>query len=285
MPRPRPEEFAEDVPRRRGGRDDHKDAFDDSEDEPEFEMSEKHPRRPPPKRKPHYVDDEEDEEDEDEEEDDDRHNKQMVLRKPKHSSKSKGKEVARRKKHDTTDDEDSSDEEDKKREKKAKKKAKARKKEVITKSAWEPVPREELDGDFVQLVKQELGHDPRKILEGLEDDLLLRHTETGEYNIDAFFDEGVFSRKDEKKWKQCVKKLKTNKRRSEVLFCAAKVESPGPSYAPSYFGQARTRPTTTVLVPPPGLTRGHLSFNPHCRDCLEWQRPCHEVFDRQAGYF
>ncbi|KAL8763905.1 MAG: hypothetical protein Q9184_000348 [Pyrenodesmia sp. 2 TL-2023] len=238
MPRPRKEEYADDGPCRPGPRKEYGEEYDDVEDAPDFEEPKQHPRprKATPKRKPQYVDDDEDEELEEDDDDHDDRNKQLVVRKPKKTSKSKGKELMRRKKEDITEEEDSSSssEEDKKAEKKAKKKAKARNKEVITKKAWEPVPRGELDLDFVALVAEELGHARAKIHEGLEEELIQRHTETGEYNIDAFFDNGIFSAKDKKKWKQCVSQLKANKNKSEVLFCSFKDQSPNLGYAPSH---------------------------------------------------
>lgn len=292
MPRPRKEEYADAGPRRPAPRKEYGEEYDEVEDAPDFEEPEQHPRprKATPKRKPQYVDDDEEEELEEDEDDDDGRNKQLVVRKPKKTSKSKGKELVRRKKDDTTEEGDSSSssEEDKKAEKKAKKKAKARKKEVITKKAWEPVPRGELDPDFVALVADELGHARGKIHEGLEEELIQRHTETGEYNIDGFFDNGIFSAKDKKKWKQCVSKLKANKKKSEVLFCSFKTESPNLCYAPSYvtsydpgYGTTRVYGAPQTLVVPAQLTRGHRQYNPHCLNCAGYGRPCHELF---SGY-
>ncbi|KAI4142714.1 MAG: hypothetical protein L6R39_004832 [Caloplaca ligustica] len=290
MPRPHPDDSAEDVTRCRGRREDYQDVFEDVEDEPAFSEEEERPRRrkaaqeaKPRRGKKH-------EEEEEEESEDDGYGKQLVVHKDKKKSKSSGKEVVRRKKHQTTDEEDSSEEE-KKREKKSKKKAKARKGEVITKKAWEPVPRDEVDGDFVMLISDELGQNPDKILEGVEDELLLRHTETGEYNIDGFFEEGIFSKKDQKRWSRCVDKLKTNKRKSEILLCSSKVASPslgfnfdpsyGAGYGPDYdrpgYGPSRRVTTTTVLSPPPQASVGHRQYNPRCPDCVQYQCACHNL--------
>ncbi|KAL8919083.1 MAG: hypothetical protein Q9208_006967 [Pyrenodesmia sp. 3 TL-2023] len=297
MPRPRKEEYADNGPRRPGPRKEYGEEYDEIEDEPYFEEPEQHsrPRKATPRRKPQYVVDDEEEELEDDDDDDDGRNKQLVVRQPKKKSKSKGKELVRRKKADTTEEEDSSSssEEDRKALKKANKKAKARKKEVVTKKAWEPVPRGELDVDFVTLIVEQLGHAPGKIYEGLEDELIQRHTETGEYNIDGFFDNGIFSAKDKKKWKQCVSQLKANKQKSEVLFCSFKDASPTVGYAPSHIpgydpGYGPGYGTTRVvygapktLVVPTQPTHGHRQYNPHCPECAGYGRPCHEVF---SGY-
>lgn len=296
MPRPRKEEYENDGPRRPVPRKEYGEEYDEVEDAPDFEEPEQRsrPRKATSKRKPQYVEDDEEEELEEEDDGNDGRNKQLVVHKPKKTSISKGKELVRRKKADTTEEEDSpsSSEEDRKAVKKAKKKAKARKKEVVTKKAWEPVPRGELDFDFVTLVVKELGHAPGKIQEGLEEELIQRHTETGEYNIDGFFDSGIFSAKDKKKWKQCVSKLKANKQKSEVLFCSFKDASPNigytPGYIPSYdtgygpgYGTTRVYGAPQTLVVPAQLTRGHRQYNPYCRDCTGYGRPCHEVF---SGY-
>ncbi|KAI4177874.1 MAG: hypothetical protein LQ348_005748 [Seirophora lacunosa] len=227
MPRPRGSEYVKDVVQRTRPRGDYVEDFDDLEEEPEFDEEQPPRRRAIQKSKGRRVEEseeEEEEEQEEQEEEDDRRGKQLAVRQGKTKSQSKGKEVVRRKKHDTTEEEDSSDESEKELKKKAKKKTKARKQEVITKKAWEPVPRDEVDRNFIKLVANELGQNPEKILEGIEDDMLQRHTETGEYNIDAFFDTGFFSKKDQKIWKRCVEKLKGNKQKSQILFCSATTE-------------------------------------------------------------
>ncbi|KAI4086314.1 MAG: hypothetical protein LQ344_007661 [Seirophora lacunosa] len=316
MPRPRGSEYVKDAVQRTGPRGDYVEDFDDLEEEPEFDEEQPPRRRAIQKSKGRRVEESEEEEEEEQEEEDDRRGKQLAVRQGKTKSQSKGKEVVRRKKHDTTEEEDSSDESEKELKKKAKKKTKARKQEVITKKAWEPVPRDEVDRNFIKLVANELGQNPEKILEGIEDDMLQRHMETGEYNIDAFFDTGLFSKKDQKIWKRCVEKLKGNKQKSQILFCSATTKSlddgwradygpnhgpgygpaHGPGYGPGYgpsiatirspgygpgYGPSGMRTTTTMVLAEP--TRGHRTYNPYCPSCAEARMPCHEYFSRY-GY-
>ncbi|KAL8654616.1 MAG: hypothetical protein Q9210_001400 [Variospora velana] len=265
MPRPSAGDYAEDVPRRPTPRKGYEEDFGDEDEESQYEEEER-PRRGkgPVRSKPKRVQESEEEEEE-EEVDDDARGKQVVIRKATKKPKSSGKEIVRRKKQESTTEEDSSDESEKELKKKAKKKTKARKAEVITKKAWEPVPRDEVDRNFINLVADELGQNKAKIMEGIEDDMLQRHTETGEYNMDAFFDTGFFSKKDQKNWQRCVEKLKGNKQKSRILFCSAKTESLGgglgacygpsygpihaaPGYCPSYgpsYGPSRTHMTST----------------------------------------
>ncbi|KAL8973722.1 MAG: hypothetical protein Q9197_002036 [Variospora fuerteventurae] len=284
MPRPSAGDYAEDVPRRPTHRKDYEEDFGDEDEESQYD--EERPRRGkgPVRSKPKRVQEsEEDEEEEDE--DEDARGKQIVVRKATKKPKSSGKEIVRRKKQESTKEEDSSDESEKELKKKAKKKTKARKAEMITKKAWEPVPRDEVDRDFINLVADELGQNKAKIMEGIEDDMLQRHTETGEYNMDAFFDTGYFSKKDQKNWQRCVEKLKGNKQKSRILFCSATTESLGgglgagygPSYGPGY-GPSRTHMTTTYVVGLPERTRGHRTYNPNCPHCYRYVMPCHEYF-------
>ncbi|KAL9016237.1 MAG: hypothetical protein Q9185_006406 [Variospora sp. 1 TL-2023] len=291
MPRPHAEDHAEDIPRRPNTRKGYEEDFGDEEEEEE----EARPRRRKVKPKANRT---EESEEGSEYEEEDRRGKQLVVRQGNKKSRSTGKEVVRRKKDDTTEDEDSSDESEKELKRKAKKKMKARKKEVITKKTWEPVPRDEVDRDFINLVADELGQNEAKIMEGIEDDMLQRHTETGEYNMDAFFDTGFFSKKDQKNWQRCVEKLKGNKQKSKILFCSATTGSLGdglgpgyrpshghihaapgynPSYGPSY-GPSRAHMTTTYVVGFPKRTRGHRTYHPNCPDCYRYIMPCHEYF-------
>ncbi|KAL9593512.1 MAG: hypothetical protein Q9219_007517 [cf. Caloplaca sp. 3 TL-2023] len=285
MGRPHDDDLVEAATRRRGPRKDYRDEFVDSgEDQPEFdEEPEERPRRKAAsKRQAQRSRDYEGEEDED---DDDDRGKQLVVRK-----KSKGKEVAKKKNMKVESSDEDSTEEEKKARRKAKRKSKARKNEVITKAAWEAVPREDLDEDFVEIVCRELGHHPKKVLQGVEEDLLLRHTETGEYNIDAFFDQGVFSKEDKKKWKRAVDKLKKSKKAAQSLYCDAVVNpggepegsvyyTPGRAmYAPPGYGPSRRPPPTAVYVQaePSG---GHRRYNVYCRECRVFGQPCGNVFD------
>ncbi|KAL8838397.1 MAG: hypothetical protein Q9170_002157 [Blastenia crenularia] len=284
MGRPRPEEYEDDAPRRRGRRKDDQEDFDEYEDEAAFEedVDERPPRRKASAKQKARRAQEEDDEDDDEEDDDPR-GKQLVLRKP---TKGKGKEVARKKKKQESSDEDEEDddssEEERKTKKAAKKKKKARKSEVITKAAWEPVPHDELDHKFVNLIADELGHAAEKILQGAEYDLILRHTETGEYNIDAFFEQGVFSLKDKKRWKQCVDKLKGNERTSRVLFCSSK-RSGGPGYGDGYYVHGGRTAYGGTGHAAPGPARGHVYYDPRCRNCREYDIPCAALYD-DYGY-
>ncbi|KAI4117895.1 MAG: hypothetical protein LQ345_001958 [Seirophora villosa] len=291
MPRPRGSEYVKDVVQRTRPRGDYVEDFDDLEEEPEFDEKQPPRRRAIQKSKGRRVE-------ESEEEEDDRRGKKLAVRQGKTKSQSKGKEVS-----------------EKELKKKAKK-TKARKQEVITKKAWEPVPRDEVDRNFINLVANELGQNPAKILEGIEDDMLQRHTETSEYNIDAFFDTGFFNKKDQKIWKRCVEKLKGNKQKSQILFCSATTESlddgwravcgpnHGPGYGPAHgpgygpgngpsiatirspgygpgYGPTGMRTTTTTVVAEP--TRGHRTYHPYCPNCAEARMPCHEYFNRD-GY-
>ncbi|KAL8909913.1 MAG: hypothetical protein Q9171_004769 [Xanthocarpia ochracea] len=194
MPRPRAQDTHEDEYRGSGRRDKHVDDHDE-DDQPEYEHEER-PRRTKSDKKPkprHVSEDEEDEEDEDEEdedEDDHRHKKQL--------------EVARKKRDDSS--EESSEEETKRKEKKKKKKSKSREEETIRIDKWELVHRSEVDPDFVQLVADELGHHVNKILEGIEKDYLRRHTQTGLYNIDRFFENHMFGKLDKQNWERVVKR-------------------------------------------------------------------------------
>ncbi|KAL8941923.1 MAG: hypothetical protein Q9216_001951 [Gyalolechia sp. 2 TL-2023] len=281
--RPTADDFEDEAPRRRGRREDHHDDFEEIADEPEFEeeVEQRPPRRKAAhRRKPRRVEEDEEGEEEEEDSDDDHHGKQLVVRSQK-KKKSSGKEVARRKKREPSEEEDSSEEE-KKTKKKAKKKSKARKEEVVTKAAWEPVPRDEMDLDFIGFISDELGHHQDKIWECLEDDLILRHTETGEYNIDACFDEGNFSMKDKKQWKRAVSKLKTSTNRDGVLFCSATAHSAAPGYGSSYGPGRAARGARAHM--PAVTARGHRRYHPYCRDCEECGEGCAILFAGYGGY-
>ena len=286
MGRPRPEDY-EDRQERRPPRQDYREDFVDDVDEPEFEEpEERRPRQKSTKKPSHRPAREEEEDMEEEEEEDDARYKQVaVRRKP---SKSKGKELARRKSRrepsEDEEDEEDSEEEDKKQKKKAQKKQKRREAEMIVKSAWEPVPRDELDMDFVFLVSEELGHDPDKILEGVEEEMVQRHTETGEYNIAAFFEQGYFSKRDEKKWKSAVAKLKRNKEKSRVLYCSTIAEPNGGGYG--YMTRPQRVPMPVAYYPPPpppppAPARGHRRYDPYCPHCEDFGMPCGAAF---SGY-
>lgn len=301
--RPTAGDFEDEVPRRRGRREDYQDDIGEAEDEPAFEEEvEDRPRRHRDtnkhKQKARHAEEEE-EEDEDEEieerprrhkhthkhkhkarhveeegedegdEDDDDHGKQLVLH-PQRKKKS-GKEVARRKKHET-DEEESSSEDEKAAKRKAKKKSKSRKNEMIVKKAWEPVPVEEMDQDFVDFICLKIGQQEGKVWECVEDGLIVRHAETGEYDIDACFDKGNFSTQDKKKWEQAVSKLRKRKDGEEILFCSAVAKGPG--YGPSYGPAAVFVPAVEVA--------GHRRFNPHCRHCLDYGMACAVVF---SGFY
>ncbi|KAL8907790.1 MAG: hypothetical protein Q9207_001193 [Kuettlingeria erythrocarpa] len=303
MPRPRKDDYAEGTSQRRGARQDYHDEYDSLEEESVFDHEEGPPRRPKAVRKPtrqHADDDEAD--DLSEESESDRPAKKTPRSKGKGKSKSAGMELVVRKKapepsSEEDEGESSSDEEPPKRKGKKKRKRKARKEETITKKAWEPVPRDEVDADLFNLLVHELGQRPDKIWQGIEDNLLERHAETGEYNISGFFEDGVFSKKDKKKWESVVQKLEQSKTNSRKLFCSSKTEEEiyqplaGPVHGVNYgaaYGAAYGRaygpayspgPRTVVAVTAP--TRGHRQYNPRCLDCTEYGRPCHEQY---SGY-
>ncbi|KAL9006845.1 MAG: hypothetical protein Q9188_000376 [Gyalolechia gomerana] len=283
--RPPAGDYEDEAPWRRGRREDHHDDLAETEDKAVFEdeAEERLPRRKVAhKHQAHRAEEDEDEEEDDT--DDDHHGKQLMVRSQK-KKKSTGKEVARIKKHETSDEESSSEEE-KKAKKKAKKKSNARKSEMITKAAWEPVPRDEMDQYFVDLICDELEHRERKIWDCVDDEQILRHTETGEYNIDACFEEGAFSVKDKKRWKQAVSKLKTNINKAEILFCSAIAKSAGPGYGPSYGPiHGPSRPTRTAAVYMPAAeVRGHRHYNPRCHHCDECGVGCAVLFSDYYGY-
>ncbi|KAI4208260.1 MAG: hypothetical protein LQ346_000140 [Caloplaca aetnensis] len=303
MPRPQKEDYAEGTSRRRGAREDYHDEHDGLEEESAFDHEEGPPRRSKALQKStrrHADDDEADGLSEDSESD--RPVKKMPRGKGKGKSKSAGMELVLRKKapepsSEEDEEESSSDEEPPKRKGKKKSKGKARKEETITKKAWEPVPRDEVDPDFFNLLVHELGQRSDKIWQGIEDNLLERHSETGEYNISGFFEDGVFSKKDKKKWDSVVQKLKQSKTNSRKLFCSIKTEEEtyhppagpvhrgnygaayGPAYGSAYSPAYSPGPRTVVAVTAPTL--GHRQYNPRCLDCTEYGRPCHHQY---SGY-
>lgn len=299
--RPTAGDFEDEAPRRRGRREDHHDDFEEAEDEPVFKEVEEPPHRHQSTRKHHQKarhlaegdededeeteerprrhksthkhkgkarqleeedDDEDDDNDEDDDEDDDR-GKQLVLH-PQRKKKSHGKEVTRRKKHHTSEEESMSEDE-KRAKRKASMKSKARKSEMIMKAKWEPVPADEMDGYFVGFLRDLLGHHEMKIWECVEEELILRDSETGEYNIDPCFEQGSFSKKDQRRWKETVKKFKKDKHGAELLFCSAIAKGPG--YGPSYG------PPAAVYVPAVDKL-GHTRYNPHCSFCVRYGVEC-----------
>ena len=299
MPRPRPLDTHDDEPRRSGRWDKRVDDHDE-DDQPEYEHEER-PRRTKSdkKPKPRHVsqdeedkdEDDEDEDEEDEEEDDHRYKKQLVVHKKSRKPNSSRKEVARKKRDDSS--EESSEEETKRKEmKKKKKKSKSREEETITIDKWELVHRSEVDPDFVQLVADELGHHVNKILEGIEKDYLRRHTQTGLYNIDRFFENHMFGKVDKQNWERVVKKCMANPHLKRALFCSAKTGEElflVPSMAPTgrrrevYGGPSMgPRGRRGDMYGDPGMIEydygrpdmSHSYYEPRCRECRDFDGPC-----------
>lgn len=271
MGRPRASEAEEDRHRRRGRRDDELEE-DDEDEQLTFEYEERRHRKASTAKKSRYADDEEEDDDEGSAEEDSHRHKQLVVHQKSKKGKSRGKEVAR-KKHEVvseseeeSSEQESSEEEEKskKKKKKNKKKGKALKSETVEIKVWVAVLPGEVDHDFARLVIGALDIVWEKFDDGVDEGFLLRNTQTGEYNIDRFFEEGVFSHRDKKKWKELVAKIKKDPRRKPVLFDRFKTGQEGPSMAqgPSMAPMGRQR------------RGGHTRFNPHCLDCLEFDEPC-----------
>ncbi|KAL9000987.1 MAG: hypothetical protein Q9169_000471 [Polycauliona sp. 2 TL-2023] len=256
-------------PRRR--RDwDHDDS--DGDEEPAYDYQDP-PRRSKSHQKTggrHAAQEQEDEDDEDDEEESDerprRNNKQLAVRQKSRKSKSSGKQVARKKRQESENSSSESSEEEvkRKKEKKKKRQSKSHDEETITRAKWEVVDNSEVDRDFVQILVEELGHHPQKIHEWIGADYLRRHTETGEYNIDLMFDEGVLAPKDKKKWESYVKKAQNDPRRKRKLYNTKKTGETvigRPSMmAPSMMGMH----SMGTSMRPRG---GHSYYDPRCDDC------------------
>ncbi|KAL8785174.1 MAG: hypothetical protein Q9213_003521 [Squamulea squamosa] len=276
----------EEEPRASGRRDRDDDDFDE-EDQPAYEH-EKPPRRSKSNRqaKSRHVaaeeedeedekdkEDEEDEEDEEDkersDEDDDRHKKQLVVRgKSRNKGKSSGREVARRKHKDSASEEESSEEEPKRKSKKGK----SSKEETLKIDKWEVVHQSNVDADFVEILVRELDQNKKKIFEGIERGYLRCHTINGEYNIDKYFEKGIFSERDKKNWTRIVKKRMASPQLKQGLFNSAKtgeiVDSPmmhmgmmGGSYRGSSMGGHY-------------LMDDHARFEPRCPDCRSLGHAC-----------
>ncbi|KAI4205863.1 MAG: hypothetical protein LQ350_000048 [Teloschistes chrysophthalmus] len=251
--------------------------YDDDEAAYGYDEAPAPPRRPKGGRKPapEYVADEDDEDEEEEV-----YQKQTVVHKGKKKAKSSGKEVARRHKQESSGEEEEGEEEDssdaekkKKKKKKLKQKTKARKKEVVTKKAWEPCSFQEIDPPFLELMSRTLHVQGEKLDKYIIKGKVERHTETGEYNIDAILDGGYIPDKAKSQWKAKVKELKQDPKKAKILYCSLVTEgdgmmmaAAGPSrtraYAPPVYGQR-----TLVAV-------GHRTFDPGCYDCQMDGIPC-----------
>ncbi|KAL8759144.1 MAG: hypothetical protein Q9199_000964 [Rusavskia elegans] len=285
MGRARAHDSDEDEPRssRHRGRGDSGD-----EDQPEYDY-EKRPRRGKSDKhsraRDASADEQEEEDEEDSEEDSRRHKKQLVVREKSKKAKSSRKRVARKKRDDSSDSSAESSEEETKREKEKKKEKKRKSKshndEIIKISKWEDVHRDEVDRDFVNMLSEELGHHIMKIYEWIEQNLLRRHTQTGEYNIDLMFERGVLGRVDKEKRESYVKKAQGNPQRKRVLYSSVKtgevvfdamgtsMHTVGPSMHP--MGPSM-RPTGRR-----GDSDGwgiHIDFHPRCPDCRRFGAPC-----------
>ncbi|KAL8693303.1 MAG: hypothetical protein Q9224_003778, partial [Gallowayella concinna] len=237
----------EDRHRRRGRRAEEPEDYDD-DDQPEYEHEQ--PRRrgksnAVPKSRRVHSDEEAEEE---ESEDDDAHHKQIVVRKKSKKGKSSGKQVARKKRQESSDSEaETSEEESEEEEKpKKKKKSKSHKKETVEILKWEPVSINDVDPDFITFVIYELGVVPKKFEDGIKKGLLLRDSQTGEYNIDRFFEKGILSASDKKSWKKLLAQNKNDPR----LISSAHAGGGGPS--------RRLDPRMTIMTTPlvgRGMTR------------------------------
>ncbi|KAL8701721.1 MAG: hypothetical protein Q9201_004753 [Fulgogasparrea decipioides] len=268
MGRPDPTDYADEFPRRRGRKEE--EAFqDDPDDDPEYSEPDERPRRHKGgnQPKPRYVADEEDEDDEEES----HYSKQTVVHKGKKKAKSGGKEVARRRKDESSEEEEEESSEEDRKPKKKGKKGNARMNEVITKKAWENCPEEDIDEAFIVYVADTLEVSPNKVWKHAAK-CLVRHTETGEYDIQEYFDRDIFPRKDQKKWKKQVEQLKQhrNKSKKDILFCTA-ITRDGNFGSSAYGG----RPPRTVLVREPAVVpMGHSTYDHRCIDCNYENGPC-----------
>ncbi|KAL8680309.1 MAG: hypothetical protein Q9186_003491 [Xanthomendoza sp. 1 TL-2023] len=272
----------EDRHRRRGRRAEEPEDYDD-DDQPEYEHEQ--PRRrgksnAVPKSRRVHSDEEAEEE---ESEDDDAHHKQIVVRKKSKKGKSSGKQVARKKRQESSDSEAETSEEESEEEekpKKKKKKSKSHKKETVEILKWEPVSINDVDPDFITFVIYELGVVPKKFEDGIKKGLLLRDSQTGEYNIDRFFEKGILSASDKKSWKKLLAQNKNDPR----LISSAHAGGGGPS--------RRLDPRMTIMTTPlvgPGMTRmdrrsfapprGHTRFDPGCEECADCRGPCFYGYD------
>ncbi|KAL8691823.1 MAG: hypothetical protein Q9218_003041 [Villophora microphyllina] len=284
---------------------DYDEAYDD--DEGPYEVDEP---QPPPRRSkgghnptPRYVAKDDDGSDEEE-----HYEKQVVVHKGKKTSKFSGKEVARRRKEESSEDPDSdaaparkgkkskssgkevarrhkdesseasdSDEAARKARRKTKAKTKERRKEKIEITAWEACPPDEIDDDFLFLMLDVLQLSTQVLGKACDKGKVERHTQTGEYNIDALLDGGDVSIKSKNNWKNKVKELKANAKKSKILYCSAVTDGGdlgGPSmirgYGPSGYGPSGYGAPVVFSDP----TLGHLRYNYHCRDCALGGGPC-----------
>ncbi|KAI4106060.1 MAG: hypothetical protein L6R37_002324 [Teloschistes peruensis] len=267
----------EEPPPRSHGRYAAKEDMNYNDDEAAYDYDE--PPAPPRRSKggrkpvPEYV---ADEDDEDEEED--AYQKQVVVHKGK-KAKSSGKEIARRHEHESSQGEEEEEDEDstdtemmKKKKKKLKQKTKARKKEVVTKKAWETCPFMDIDPPFLELMARTLHVQGDKLAKYMNKGKVERHTETGEYNIDALLDGGYIPDKAKSQWKAKVKELKQDPKKAKILYCSAVAEgdsmmaAAGPSrsraYAPYGYGRS-----TVVAV-------AHRIYDPGCYECQLDGAPC-----------
>ncbi|KAL8730973.1 MAG: hypothetical protein Q9181_004486 [Wetmoreana brouardii] len=275
MGRPDPADYADERPRRRGRKEE---AFEDEpEDDPEYSEPDERPRRHKGGKqpKPRYMADEEDEDDVE----DSHYSKQMVIHKGKKKARSSGKEVARRRKDESSEEEESS-EEDRKPKKKGKKKN-ARADEVITKKAWEECPEDDIDAAFIDHVADTLEVSPNKVWKHAAK-CLVRHTETGEYDIQKYFDKDIFPRKDMKKWNKHVEQLKQDriKSKKDILYCTT-ITGDG-NFGRSVYGG---RPPRTAFAREPAMVpMGHSRFEYNCFDCIDANAPCGDrVLVGEAG--
>ncbi|CAL8582876.1 hypothetical protein XPA_008518 [Xanthoria parietina] len=263
MVRERPQDSEEDKPR--GSRHRRRDDFED-EDQPEYDY-EKRPKRGKSEKKSGARVASDDEPDEEGAEDP-RYQQQLVVREKPKKAKSSRKQIAPKKRDGSSESSTEASEEEPKREKeKEKRKSKFAEDETIMVPKWEVVHPGEVDEDFVDRLVGVLGHHPHKIEGWIEENLLRRHTQTGEYNIDLMFEQGVLARADKKKWESYLKKAPKNPQLSQALYDLFKARRAVFDAMRASMGSTGRRGDSAGFVP-------HLNVNydprcPNCRACGE----------------
>ncbi|KAL8952805.1 MAG: hypothetical protein Q9222_001309 [Ikaeria aurantiellina] len=190
------------------------------------------------------------------------------------------------KKHESSDDEDSdedsSSEDERKAEKKVKKKAKKNAKKLqkatVKQKLYETVDKNELDHPFIKFVAELLDVSPKKMLKGVEQGYLMANTQTGEYNIDQFFDQRVFSGEDKKTWKTGVEKAKTNN--PNILICSlykpggGKGEHMARGPPVGHGAPSAGYGVPSVGYGAPSVIVGHPYYNDYCQLCRRSGHAC-----------
>ncbi|KAI4219952.1 MAG: hypothetical protein LQ349_008211, partial [Xanthoria aureola] len=217
--------------------------------------------------------DAEDDEPDEEGAEDSRHEQQLVLREKSKKAKSSRKQFAPKKRDGSSDSSTEASEEEPKREKEKEKRKKRKSKfdedETIMVRKWEVVHPDEVDEDFVDRLVGVLGHHPLKIHGWIEENLLRRHTQTGEYDIDLMFERGVLARADKKKWEGYLKKAQRNPQLSQALYNLFKARRVVFDAMRVSMGSTGRRGDSAGFVP-------HLNVNydPRCPDCRACGESC-----------